>query len=367
MNFLRNISSFNFIPKTTPLIIVKRVLKYLLSPRLFNYIYSPPRDARVLSLFARKVLVFTIASIGLRLAMRKKTRANVKAHTPQPTSTSQKRKLIDETSDELVTVESGDELSGINRGDTGVESGQKKVKSEVSAVRGLAGRKVIMGKPLSGKTFYSCGIVKLFEDLGFQSFLVDMPKNCYPALVREFYANLQLVGSDQYVSYVSDVKICLSSMFLGAILKIPPSTMSIHTKRGPKDVEGFSHKDQLKLITGSEIVSENAFPSTTQLLPLAQALFKLSIENVSPRLGTRSNLSSQDIVVVAVLMAGRKFDLSDLILKNMLDSVEGKSTGGLPYGLLLTRVSSGLVFRLLMKKQLLLRNFWMLSFWLNPI
>ncbi|KAL1803452.1 hypothetical protein ACET3Z_032099 [Daucus carota] len=270
--------------------------------------------------------------------MRKKTRANLKAHTPQPSSISQKRKLIDEDDDEFVTVESGDELSGVNRDEIGVESTQKKPKSEMLVARGLAGRKVILGKPLSGKIFYSCGIVKLFEDLGFQSFLVDMPKNCYPALVREFYANLQLVGSDQYVSYVSDVKICLSSMFLGAILKIPPSTMSIHTKRGPKDIEGFSHKDQLKLITGSEIVSENAFPSTTQLLPLAQALFKLSIENVSPRLGTRSNLSSQDIVVVAMLVAGRKFDLSDLILKNMLESVEGKSTGGLPYGLLLTRV-----------------------------
>ena len=132
----------------------------------------------------------------------------------------------------------------------------------------------------------------MFEDLGFQSFLVDLPKTCYPDLVREFYANLQLVGSDQFVSFVSDVKICLSSMFLGAILKIPPSTVSIHTKRGPKDVEGFSHNDQLKLITGSENVSDTMFPSTTQLLPLAQALFKLSIENVSPRLGTRSNLSS---------------------------------------------------------------------------
>ena len=64
----------------------------------------------------------------------------------------------------------------------------------------------------------------------------------------------------------------------------------------------------------------------------------MSIENVSPRLGTRSNLSCQDIVVVAMILAGRKFDLPDLILKNMMDSIEGKSSGGLPYGLLLTRV-----------------------------
>ena len=134
MNYFRNFSSFNFIPKNTPLIIVKRVLKYILSPRLFNYIYYPPQEARVLSLFVRKVFVFTIASIGLRLAMRKKTRANVKAHTPQPTPTSQKRKLIDEDDDELVIVDSGDELSGVNRDEVGIESTQKKPKSEMLTV-----------------------------------------------------------------------------------------------------------------------------------------------------------------------------------------------------------------------------------------
>ena len=243
MNYFRNISSFNFIPKTTPLIIVKRVLKYILCPRLLGYIYTPPRHAKVLSLLLRKLFVITIASIGLLVAMRKKTRANVKAHTPQPTPTSQKRKLIDEDDDELVTVDSGDELSGVNRDEVGIESTQKKPRPEALAVRGLVGGKVILGKPLSGKAFYTCGVVKLFEDLRFQSFLIDLPKTCYPALVREFYANLQSVGVDQYVSYVSDVKICLSSMFLGAILKIPPSTLTIHTKRGPKDVQGFTHKD----------------------------------------------------------------------------------------------------------------------------
>ena len=258
MNYFRTLTSFTFIPKNTPLIIVKRVLKSILSPRLFNYIY-PPRDARVLSHLLRKLFVLTIVSIGLRVAMRKKTRANIKAHTPQPTPTSQKQKLIDEEDDELVTVDSGDKLSGVNRDEIGIESNQKKPRPEVLAVRGLAGRKVILGKPLSGKAFISCGIVKLFEDLGFQSFLVDLPKVCYPALVREFYPNLKLVGSDQYVSFVSDVKICLSSMFLGAIFKIPPSTVTIHTKRGPKDVQGFSHQDQLKLLTGLDNVSESAF------------------------------------------------------------------------------------------------------------
>ena len=64
----------------------------------------------------------------------------MKAHTPQPSSISQKRKLIDEDDDELVTVESGDEISGVNRDEIGMELTQKKPKSEILVVRGLAGR-----------------------------------------------------------------------------------------------------------------------------------------------------------------------------------------------------------------------------------
>ena len=96
-------------------------------------------------------------------------------------------------------------------------------------------------------------------------------------------------------------------------------------------------KEQFKILFGVESSTET-FPSTTQILPLAHAVFKVSIENLCPRLGTRSNLSAQDVIVVSMIMAGKPFDVGDLILNNMLGVLEGKSSAGLPYGLLLTRI-----------------------------
>ncbi|XP_017228645.1 uncharacterized protein LOC108203941 [Daucus carota subsp. sativus] len=271
--------------------------------------------------------------------MKKKTRASMRTTTSSAT----KRKLIDEDEldldSKMVDIESSDEISGVRKSGTTAEK-SKKVKQVVeggSEMRDLGSRKVILGKPLSGKAFYNCGVVKLFTNLGFESFLVDLPKICYLNLVREFYLNLFENPAGQYVSFVSDTKITLSPLFLNGILKTPPSPVSIFTKRGFKDVVDFGIKDQFKTILGYECENDT-FPSTTQLIPLAHALFKVSIENISPRLGTRSNLSAQDVVVCAMLMSGKSFDMGDLVLKNMINAVEGKSTVGLPYGLLLTRV-----------------------------
>ena len=55
-------------------------------------------------------------------------------------------------------------------------------------------------------------------------------------------------------------------------------------------------------------------------------------------MGTRSNLSAQDMVIVSMILSGKQFDMADLVLKTMMSVVDGKSSTGLPYGLLLTRV-----------------------------
>ena len=194
-----------------------------------------------------------------------------------------------------------------------------------------------MGKPLSGKAFFNCGVVKLFSNLGFESFLADLPKICYPTLVPEFYVNLQPNTSGQYVSYVNNTKIQLSSLFLNAILFTPPSRVSIYTKRGFKQFDDFDVKHQFNMLFGADGPVET-IPSTTQILPLAHVVLKVSIENLSPRLGTRSNLSAQDVIVVSMILAGKKFDLGDLVMNNMVAAIEGETNTGLPYGLLLTRI-----------------------------
>ena len=78
-------------------------------------------------------------------------------------------------------------------------------------------------------------------------------------------------------------------------------------------------------------------PTTYNVTPMAHIMFKVCLANICPRLGSRSNFSCQDLIVVAMLLSGKKFNLSDLILKNMNDVFEGNQSTGLPYGLLLTR------------------------------
>lgn len=100
-------------------------------------------------------------------------------------------------------------------------------------------RNIILRKPLFGKVFQTYGAVKLFTYLGFGSFIVDLPKVCYPELVREFYVNLY-VKKERYISFVGGIKIQLIAVMLGSILDIEnPSKLSIFNKRGPKDLEFF--------------------------------------------------------------------------------------------------------------------------------
>ena len=305
MSFITKISFTNIIPKSSPEIIIKRFLKSIISPSLYGFLFkSPQQPTRVLSLFKNCLVQITIATIGARVAMKKKTRASMKTSTSGSVT---KRRLIDEDDididPDLVDIESSDEKSGAPK----VEKSGKKARlsaEEKQDALGLDDRKIILGKPLSGKAFFNCGVVKLFTDLGFESFLIDIPKICYPTLVREFYVNLQSNTSGQYVSYVNNTKITLSSLFLNAILKTPPSPVSIYTKRGFKQFDDFDVKEQFNVLFGVD-GPVDTFPSTTQILPLAHAVFRVSIENLSPRLGTRSNLSAQDVIVVSMLLAGK--------------------------------------------------------------
>lgn len=71
---------------------------------------------------------------------------------------------------------------------------------------------------------------------------------------------------------------------------------------------------------------------------MADLMFKVYIENICPRIRTRSNFAAKDTLVVSMILARKTFDLPELILKNMLELFDGKSTTGLPYGFLLTKI-----------------------------
>lgn len=65
----------------------------------------------------------------------------------------------------------------------------------------------------------------------------------------------------------------------------------------------------------------------------------INLENICLRLGTKSNFAAKDVLVVAMIFAGKKFDLVDPVLKNILEVFKGKAASTcLPYGLLLTQL-----------------------------
>lgn len=71
-------------------------------------------------------------------------------------------------------------------------------------------------------------------------------------------------------------------MFLSDILNITnPSTVSIHTKREPKDLEGLYALDHLKLITAQTDLVKFVTLLTAQVTLLAHMVFKICIENMS--------------------------------------------------------------------------------------
>ncbi|KAL8154856.1 hypothetical protein AgCh_000268 [Apium graveolens] len=142
-----------------------------------------------------------------------------------------------------------------------------------------------------------------------------------PVIVREFYANLHEDKFGNCVSTVRDKRIRLNPPFLSSLIKFEnPTEIEVFTGKGYVVLPDFSIMDQFKLLLGSDSnVEENPQPpSTTLVTPMGHFLFKIYHASVCPRGGNKSTFSCQDVTVVAIILAGRAFDLSHLILKNML-------------------------------------------------
>lgn len=145
-------------------------------------------------------------------------------------------------------------------------------------------------------------------------FIIDLSKECFPDYVYEFYANLTTDNFGNHTSFVRDKKIMLNILIFNSIICIvEPSTLFVLTKKGPKSLDDFYALDQLW---------------TLRDIP---GLLKFCNPTIDSAL-------DQDVVIVTMLLTGRKFDLADLILKNMVVVFKGNLAVGLPYGLLLTRI-----------------------------
>lgn len=151
--------------------------------------------------------------------------------------------------------------------------------------------------------------------------------------------NLHVNDKGEHISYVSDRRIILTPVILNVILGITPiESISVYKKKGQNNLDGFPAIAQLRLVRGLLKLETFATPSTTQVIPMAHLLFRICITNVCPMLGTKSNFSCQDVTIVAMLLSGKGFDLSGLILSHMMEVFKNNASTSLPYGLLLTKI-----------------------------
>lgn len=168
------------------------------------------------------------------------------------------------------------------------------------------------------------------------SALIDFPDVYYPSLVQEIYSNLHVDKDGEYVSRVRDQRMCLNPMVLNGMLKFKGLTDDLVV---PLTKNGFclmfddlTELDQLCLVCGDPT---NINLSLSVLDPMAHLIFKIFQTNICPRVGSRPVLTCQDLIMVPLLPKGKRFDISGLILRNIVDFLKKKQRA-LLYGPLLT-------------------------------
>ncbi|KAL8113392.1 hypothetical protein AgCh_020641 [Apium graveolens] len=126
----------------------------------------------------------------------------------------------------------------------------------------LDSRPILPGIPVNGKFLQQSGALALFQTVGMDNFVLELPKVYYPDLVREFYANLHEDKFGNCVSTIRDKRIRLNPPFLSSLIKFKnPTEIEVFTGKGYVMLPDFSIMDQFKCLLGSDSnVEDNPNP-----------------------------------------------------------------------------------------------------------
>lgn len=208
----------SFYPRNTPLQSIKIGVVELFHTQLFVFIY-PRQQIRstIFKLLLNRYFLSICISVSIYKIMRQTQKMKAASGSHASKEIKLKRKWIDEDEEvpmESVFLNSEEEVSGIWRLIEREGSEAKRVKrclkfsyDELETrfqTLYLSNQKIIYGHPLSCKAFQNYGYIKLFTNLGSESYIVDLPKECYPKFVQEFYGNFTADNFGNYVSYVQD-------------------------------------------------------------------------------------------------------------------------------------------------------------------
>lgn len=127
------------------------------------------------------------------------------------------------------------------------------------------------------------------------------------------------------------------SELLNTILNIPYSGFFPFTLKGPYEFENFSVLDQLKLVKNSSNLEFVELPTVVETSPINSVIHKIIRSNLVPRMGGRSDMTFQDLILSALILSGTKFNFTLFMIKNMESCIKNK-TKCLPYGDFITKI-----------------------------
>lgn len=125
-------------------------------------------------------------------------------------------------------------------------------------------------------------------------------------------------------------------MDLGSILSIPFTGDCPFTLKEPV-YSPLSPLYQLQTIMDDPTLTSVILPKTIDVSPIAIVLHKLLRYNLLPRIGGGAEFTYQDLVLVALLLKGKPFNFSLMMLKHMVKCIK-HSKKCLPYSCFLTKL-----------------------------
>lgn len=110
------------------------------------------------------------------------------------------------------------------------------------------------------------------------------------------------VKSNKIVSFVRNTKIVLDLKLIGEFFFIPFTGVCPFNLKGPfNDLNDFE-LDQLKVLEGSNDASLFSMPKTIDVSPLSSILHKVRRSNLLPHVGGRSEITYQDLIIIAMIL-----------------------------------------------------------------
>ncbi|QHO22253.1 uncharacterized protein DS421_12g353570 [Arachis hypogaea] len=189
---------------------------------------------------------------------------------------------------------------------------------------------------LENLTNKGINISSMFELLNWKPLLL-IQKPVYPGLVREFYANMQLIDGTLH-SYVKRVQIALDAETIGVALGFKDEGPRAYMVEKWDTQVGVPYKTVLKHICENLSGLHGTIPTHKALGPVNSLLHRIITHILTPQSGSHNRVTFSDCLILFALVTSTPISFGYIMIRHMWDSVRSTRKANLPYGMFLTRI-----------------------------